>query len=68
MSLEAKTLTDNYGAGSGEQIPRYGALKEACRKMFGQEPERFYRAPGRVELGGNHTDHQGGVSLSAAVR
>ena len=67
MSLEVKQLTDIYGAGSGEQIPRYAALKQYYQKTFGQEPERFYRAPGRVELGGNHTDHQGGVTLSSSV-
>jgi galactokinase len=28
---------------------------------------RFYSAPGRVELGGNHTDHNRGKTLCAAV-
>ena len=27
----------------------------------------MYSAPGRAELGGNHTDHQGGYGLAAAV-
>jgi galactokinase len=29
--------------------------------------ERFFSAPGRVEIGGNHTDHQHGRVLAAAV-
>ena len=29
--------------------------------------ERFFAAPGRVEIGGNHTDHQHGRVLAAAV-
>ena len=29
--------------------------------------ERFFSAPGRVEVGGNHTDHQHGSVLAAAV-
>ncbi|HQQ90118.1 MAG TPA: galactokinase family protein, partial [Oscillospiraceae bacterium] len=27
----------------------------------------IYRVPGRTELGGNHTDHQGGSVLAAAI-
>ncbi len=30
--------------------------------------KRVFSAPGRVELGGNHTDHQGGHALAAAVK
>ena len=29
--------------------------------------ERFFAAPGRVEIGGNHTDHQRGRVLAAAI-
>lgn len=31
------------------------------------EDVRFYSAPGRTEIGGNHTDHQKGCVLAAAV-
>ena len=34
---------------------------------FGSTPERYFSAPGRTELGGNHTDHQRGRVLAAAV-
>ena len=35
----------------------------------GHRPEqiRYFTAPGRTELGGNHTDHQHGLVLAAAV-
>lgn len=29
--------------------------------------ELIFSAPGRVELGGNHTDHQRGCVLAAAI-
>ena len=29
--------------------------------------ERYFSAPGRVEIGGNHTDHQHGCVLAAAI-
>ena len=34
---------------------------------FGCAPERYFSAPGRTEIGGNHTDHQRGRVLAAAV-
>ena len=34
---------------------------------FGGTPERYFSAPGRTEIGGNHTDHQRGCVLAAAV-
>lgn len=34
---------------------------------FGGTPERYFSAPGRTEIGGNHTDHQWGRVLAAAV-
>ena len=34
---------------------------------FGQQPERYFSAPGRTEICGNHTDHQRGRVLAAAV-
>ena len=34
---------------------------------FEKAPERYFSAPGRTEIGGNHTDHQRGRVLAAAV-
>ncbi len=42
-------------------------LTKEFENIFGHAPEHFFSAPGRVELGGNHTDHQRGCVLAAAV-
>ncbi len=42
-------------------------LDEGFRASFGCRPERYFSAPGRTEIGGNHTDHQRGRVLAAAV-
>ena len=34
---------------------------------FADTPNRYFSAPGRTEIGGNHTDHQRGRVLAAAV-
>jgi len=43
------------------------ALCQGFADAFGCQPERFFSAPGRTELSGNHTDHQHGMVLAAAV-
>jgi len=47
---------------------RLSALRDALLAA-GHRPEeiRYFTAPGRTELGGNHTDHQHGLVLAAAV-
>ena len=36
------------------------ALDSGFAEVFGGTPERYFSAPGRTEIGGNHTDHQRG--------
>ena len=43
------------------------ALDAGFASAFGGAPERYFSAPGRTEIGGNHTDHQRGRVLAAAV-
>ncbi len=43
------------------------ALDKGFVAAFGSAPERYFSAPGRTEIGGNHTDHQRGRVLAAAV-
>lgn len=43
------------------------ALDKGFCEAFGGTPERYFSAPGRTEIGGNHTDHQRGRVLAAAV-
>ena len=42
-------------------------LDQGFSAAFGSAPERYFSAPGRTEIGGNHTDHQRGRVLAAAV-
>ena len=50
------------------QRARYVQAVRDFAQMFGGERElTFYSAPGRTEIGGNHTDHNHGVVMAAAV-
>ena len=47
---------------------RYLGIVEEFEKLYGErENIRFFAAPGRTEIGGNHTDHQHGEVLAASI-
>ena len=46
---------------------RKAQLDKAFESIFASAPERYFSAPGRTEISGNHTDHQRGRVLAAAV-
>lgn len=52
----------------GDAAARYAAAITAFSRLFGDRPAALLSAPGRTELAGNHTDHQHGHVLAAAVR
>ena len=43
------------------------ALNQGFSAAFGTAPERYFSAPGRTEISGNHTDHQWGRVLAGVV-
>ena len=45
----------------------YENMKLAFSAQFGHEATHMFSAPGRTEISGNHTDHQHGCVLAAAV-
>lgn len=47
--------------------PMINDIADGFRERFGREPSVITRAPGRLEILGNHTDYNEGVVLSAAV-
>lgn len=63
------TFVKLYGEGHQQkQRARYlGALAEFEKHFGGHRQVRLYSAPGRTEIGGNHTDHNNGVVMAAAV-
>ena len=63
-----------YGKGRVEaNIERYRKAREAHRRLFSLKAGsplgdgEFFSAPGRIEIGGNHTDHNSGLVLAASV-
>ena len=50
------------------QEARYANAVDEFKKAFEEtEPQAIFSAPGRTEIGGNHTDHQHGEVLAASI-
>ena len=50
------------------QAQRFAQALDSFASLFGEEREvAVFSAPGRTEVGGNHTDHQRGHVLAASV-
>ena len=64
-----KRLEAVYGSDSvKKQEQRYLSLAESFKAAYGDNKDvRFFSAPGRTEVGGNHTDHNNGKVLAAAI-
>ena len=60
-----------YGQKASDSLPRYKKLLDFYGETFPEEdPGKdlcLFSAPGRTEIGGNHTDHQRGRVLAASV-
>lgn len=74
--LREEILSGQYDAAFSRLYPdpapavreRYLSVLAGFEERFGAERDVFlFSAPGRTELGGNHTDHNGGKVLAGAV-
>ena len=56
-----------YGEAAPLAPARYEAAIHAFVSLYGDGEISLFSAPGRSEIGGNHTDHQNGCVLAAAI-
>ena len=69
MNINENELIKLYGEDQlDRQKARYKAAEESFVKEFGEQSGvRIFSASGRTEVSGNHTDHNNGKVLAAAV-
>ena len=62
-------LSRVYGTDVTDAVARYRALAAGFEARFGAPPDdvAYFSAPGRTEIIGNHTDHNGGKILAASI-
>ncbi|MBQ6521951.1 MAG: hypothetical protein IJI15_03875, partial [Atopobiaceae bacterium] len=64
---DANILQRVYGDASEEAAMRLNELETHYHELFGEGEPEFFSAPGRTEIIGNHTDHNGGKILAASI-
>lgn len=62
-----KACKDVFHACKNEEISRFEELIGMHKSTFNTEDVEFFSSPGRIEIVGNHTDHNGGKVLCAAI-
>jgi len=64
-----KDLATLYGSAEvANQRKRWAAALESFERLYGGDnPVRLFSVPGRSEISGNHTDHNRGCVIAAAV-
>ena len=69
MRPTVRNIKDVYPAAQTEtQLQRYRAAEIGFAEHFGElGAHRFFSAPGRTEICGNHTDHNNGKVFAASV-
>ena len=69
MAINESVLAKLYGAEAvSMQKSRYEAAVKSFEDIYGKQDNiRLFSAPGRTEVGGNHTDHNRGCVMAAAV-
>lgn len=62
-----KIYTNINDALKQQHEPRYSSLKKRFQKLYGSAPQFYGRAPGRVNIIGEHIDYCGYSVLPAAI-
>lgn len=60
-------LEEIYGLKSKWYENRKKALSDVFYKIYKEEPTSFFSSPGRIEVLGNHTDHNNGLVMVSSV-
>ena len=66
-NMPAKEVLERVYGESEKSGERFLHLSECFAKHFGDAQVEFFTSPGRTEMIGNHTDHNGGKIVAASI-
>lgn len=67
MNLPNRTELERIYGESENSMKRFQALAETFINVYHHDTAEFFSAPGRTEIIGNHTDHNGGRVIAASI-
>lgn len=66
-NMPAKEVLEKVYGESVKSGERFAHLSECFAENFGDAEVEFFTSPGRTEMIGNHTDHNGGKIVAASI-
>lgn len=66
-TMPAKEVLERVYGESEKSGERFAHVSECFAKHFGDAEVEFFTSPGRTEMIGNHTDHNGGKIVAASI-
>lgn len=67
MNIPSSERLEKVYGESTESAERLRTLAENFQKKYGHDEAEFFSAPGRTEIIGNHTDHNGGKVIAGSI-
>lgn len=67
MNLPSENILENVYGESQVSLKRFKSLAEHFKLHFKTEQVEYFSSPGRTEIIGNHTDHNGGKVIAASI-
>lgn len=67
MRIPSKEVLMHVYGNSDESTARFQELAKQFKIHYGNKDMEFFTSPGRTELIGNHTDHNGGKVIAASI-
>ena len=65
--VDFETLKKIYGDDASAAADRYASVASHFQSEYGEGEVTYFTAPGRTEIVGNHTDHNGGKVIAASI-
>ena len=67
MNLPKESTLQNIYGESTDSRQRFERLSQRFTAAFGKTQMEYFTSPGRTEIVGNHTDHNGGKVMAASI-
>lgn len=67
MNMPNTAILESIYGESEKSAARFQALADTFQNTYHHENAEFFSAPGRTEIIGNHTDHNGGRVIAASI-
>ncbi len=67
MKITEERLTQVYGKNAARAKERLENVESHYKELFGSAEPDFFTSPGRTEIIGNHTDHNGGKVIAGSI-